>query len=46
MNSYIKLTKGNWTCVHIWDIRHSVKEYEELGFEVMIIKISKDGQRD
>ena len=43
MNSYIKLTKGNWTCIHIWDMRHSVKECKELGFEVVIIKLSKDG---
>ena len=46
MNSYIKLTKGNWICVHIWDTRYSVKEYEELGFEVIIIKTNKDGKVD
>ena len=42
MNSYIKLTEDNRSRVYIWDTRYIVKEYEDLGFEVIIIKISKD----
>ena len=42
MNStYIKLTKGSWTCVHIWDKRYSTKEYEQMGFDVKILEFSE-----
>ena len=37
-NTYIKLTKDNWTAYHIWDSRFSTKEYEDMGFTIQIIK--------
>ena len=41
MNTYIKLTKDSWTCIHIWDTRYSTKEYEAMGYEVLIIKFTE-----
>ena len=41
-NTYIKLTLGSWTCVHIWDNRMSTKEYEDMGYKVQIINFGKD----
>ena len=37
-NTYIKLQKGTWTAYHIWDMRFSTKEYEDMGFKVTILK--------
>lgn len=37
-STYIKLQKGNWCCYHIWDMRFSTKEYEDMGFTITILK--------